>query len=103
MGGKEPCENWPLPYVHTLFGFCAGKLGWNRWLGATGAIEMTLPSSGKNSSQRWWANTSPGGRPSIGPLPVTGFLKLGSAGLAVKSVWYDKRLAGRSLANFPVN
>src|SRR4030095_6409088 len=48
-------------------------------------------------------NTSPGGRPSIGPLPVTGFLNCGSAGVAVKSVGYATRWAGRSFANAPVN
>src|SRR5215510_8452494 len=32
-----------------------------------------------------------------------GFLNCGSVGLALKSLWYDNRLAGRSFAKAPVN
>ena len=77
--------------VHTAFGPCVGRPGWNlsgidwpalnpelRVDGTPGlydvfvvacACDTSTPMRGGNCSKRWCAQIGPGGRPSMGPVP----------------------------------
>src|SRR5215213_5970535 len=72
--------------VQTVFGFCVGQFGWNRSgigyaeLVVACACDISTATAGGNCANRWCAQTAPGGRPSIGPVPPP---SLGSTGCCV--------------------
>src|SRR6478609_4559565 len=104
FGGIVPLK------VHTEFGFCVGKPGWNlHGSGVVGSIpefrfeataglytvfvcawacDISTEICGAWSPKPWCAQIGPGGRPSTGPVsPVCPLTRAGSRGCCVWLAW----------------